>query len=104
MTIRVLIVDDHAVVRAGLRRILDAESDIETVGEAATAERAIFEAIENKPDVVLLDVMMPEHDRDRGLARAAAGRPGREGPHALDAGRPALRARGLRRRCKRLRA
>ena len=36
MTIRVLIVDDHPVVRAGLRRILDAESDIETVGEAAT--------------------------------------------------------------------
>ena len=59
MTIRVLIVDDHAVVRAGLRRVVDAEPDIETVGEAATAERAIFEAIENKPDVVLLDVMMP---------------------------------------------
>jgi two-component system, NarL family, response regulator NreC len=59
VTIRVLIVDDHAVVRSGLRRVLDAESDIETVGEAATAERAVFEAIENKPDVVLLDVMMP---------------------------------------------
>lgn len=59
MTIRVLIVDDHAVVRSGLRRVLDAESDIETVGEAATAERAVFEAIENKPDVVLLDVTMP---------------------------------------------
>jgi DNA-binding NarL/FixJ family response regulator len=59
VTIRVLIVDDHAVVRSGLRRVLDAEPDIETVGEAATAERAIFEAIETKPDVVLLDVMMP---------------------------------------------
>jgi DNA-binding NarL/FixJ family response regulator len=59
VTIRVLIVDDHAVVRAGLRRVLDAEPDLETVGEAATAERAVFEAIENKPDVVLLDVMMP---------------------------------------------
>ncbi len=59
MTIRVLIVDDHAIVRSGLRRVLDAEVDIETVGEAADAERAVFEAIECKPDVVLLDVMMP---------------------------------------------
>jgi DNA-binding NarL/FixJ family response regulator len=59
VTIRVLIVDDHAVVRTGLRRVLDAEPDIETVGEAADAERAVFEAIENRPDVVLMDVMMP---------------------------------------------
>ena len=59
MTIRVLIVDDHAVVRAGLRRVLDAEQDMETVAEAGDAERAVFEAIENQPDVVLLDVMMP---------------------------------------------
>jgi two-component system, NarL family, response regulator NreC len=59
VTIRVLIVDDHAIVRAGLRRVLDGEPDIETVAEAADAERAVFEAIENAPDVVLLDVMMP---------------------------------------------
>ena len=59
MTIRVLVVDDHAVVRRGLRRVLDAEPDIETVGEAANADRAIFEAMEHKPDVVLMDVTMP---------------------------------------------
>jgi DNA-binding NarL/FixJ family response regulator len=57
--IRVLIVDDHAVVRTGLRRILDAEKDMQTVGEAPSAERALYEALELKPDVVLLDVVMP---------------------------------------------
>jgi two-component system, NarL family, response regulator NreC len=46
-------------VRTGLRRVLDAEPDIETVAEAPDAERAVFEAIESKPDVILLDVMMP---------------------------------------------
>jgi two-component system response regulator NreC len=59
VTIRVLVVDDHAVVRAGLRRILDAEDDIETVGEAPDGERAVFEAMQLQPDVVLMDVVMP---------------------------------------------
>ena len=59
MSIRVLVVDDHAVVRTGLRRVLDAEADIETVGEAPNAERAVFEAMAHKPDVVLMDVVMP---------------------------------------------
>jgi two-component system, NarL family, response regulator NreC len=66
-SIRVLIVDDHAVVRTGLRRVLDAEDDIETVGEAADADRAVFEAIETKPDIVLLDVMMPGKSGIEGL-------------------------------------
>jgi two-component system response regulator NreC len=67
VTIRVLVVDDHAVVRAGLRRVLDAEDDIETVGEAPTAERAVFEALESRPDVVLLDVVMPGKSGIDGL-------------------------------------
>ena len=67
MSIRVLVVDDHAVVRAGLRRVLDAESDIETVGEAANADRAVFEAMEHKPDVVLMDVMMPGKSGIEGM-------------------------------------
>ena len=58
--IRVLIVDDHAVVRSGLRLLLDAEPDIEAVGEAENGSRALFEAIELKPDVVLMDLVMPE--------------------------------------------
>jgi two-component system response regulator NreC len=56
----VLIVDDHAVVRSGLRLLIDAEEDLETAGEAASAREAIFEARSLKPDVILLDVVMPE--------------------------------------------
>ena len=57
--IRVLIVDDHAVVRAGLRLLLDAEPDMEVVGEAGSIDQAIFEARALKPDVILMDVVMP---------------------------------------------
>ena len=59
MTIRVLIVDDHAVVRSGLRHVLEAESDIEVVGEASDMTEAVLEARAQKPDVVLMDVVMP---------------------------------------------
>jgi two-component system response regulator NreC len=56
---RVLIVDDHAVVRSGLRLLLDAQDDIEVVGEAGDVREAIFEARAQKPDVILMDVVMP---------------------------------------------
>ena len=59
MTIRVLLVDDHAILRSGLRRVLESEPDIEVVGEAENAERAVFEAIASTPDVVIMDVVMP---------------------------------------------
>jgi two-component system, NarL family, response regulator NreC len=57
---RVLIVDDHAVVRSGLRLVLDTDDGIEPVGEAGSARDAIFEARALKPDVILLDVVMPD--------------------------------------------
>jgi two-component system response regulator NreC len=60
MSTRVLIVDDHAVVRSGLKLVLEAEEDIEAVGEAGSARDAIFEARSKKPDVILLDVVMPD--------------------------------------------
>ena len=60
MSIRVLVVDDHAVVRAGLRLLLDAEEDLEVVGEAGSARDAIFGARTANPDVILLDVVMPD--------------------------------------------
>lgn len=50
--------DDHAVVRSGLRLLLDAEEDIETVGEAGDARNAVFEARAKKPDVILMDVVL----------------------------------------------
>jgi two-component system, NarL family, response regulator NreC len=57
---RVLIVDDHAIVRSGLKLVLEADEGIEPVGEAGNARDAIFEARSLKPDVILLDVVMPD--------------------------------------------
>jgi two-component system, NarL family, response regulator NreC len=57
--ISVLIVDDHAVLRAGLKLLLDREDDLETVGEAPDARNAIFLTRRHKPGVILLDVTMP---------------------------------------------
>ena len=59
MSVRVVVVDDHAVVRAGLRLLLDGEDDIETVGEAGDAREAVFEVRAQKPDIVLLDLALP---------------------------------------------
>jgi two-component system, NarL family, response regulator NreC len=67
VSIRVLIVDDHAILRAGLQRVLDAEPDVDVVGEAENAERAVFEAISNKPDVVVMDLVMPGKSGIEGM-------------------------------------
>jgi two-component system response regulator NreC len=58
--VRVLIVDDHAVVRTGIRLLLNRELDIEPVGEAGSGREAILEARSLKPDVILMDVVMPD--------------------------------------------
>jgi two-component system, NarL family, response regulator NreC len=58
LSVRVLIVDDHAVFRAGLKLLIDAEDGLEAVGEAGSARDAIFQARALEPDVVLLDIVM----------------------------------------------
>jgi len=62
MTIRVLIADDQDIVRAGLTMILDAQSDIDVVGEAANGREAVTLARELRPDVCLFDIRMPGMD------------------------------------------
>ena len=62
MSIRILIADDHGVLRAGLRALLSAESDLEVAGEAADGREALRLVSELDPDVVLLDVNMPGPD------------------------------------------
>lgn len=58
--IKVLLVDDHAVVRSGLRMLLESQSDIEIVGEAESGERALQLTKELKPGVILMDIAMPD--------------------------------------------
>jgi len=60
MTIRLLLVDDHAVVRSGLRMLLDNEPDVEIVGEAGTAREALDSVLDLKPDIVLMDIGLPD--------------------------------------------
>lgn len=62
MTIRVLIADDQDIVRAGLTMILDAQSDIDVVGEAANGREGVTLARELRPDVCLFDIRMPQMD------------------------------------------
>ena len=60
MTTRILLVDDHAVVRSGLRMLLENERDVEIIGEAASAREAIEAAMRLKPNVILMDIGLPD--------------------------------------------
>jgi DNA-binding NarL/FixJ family response regulator len=73
-TIKVLIADDHEVVRSGLKVLL-ANTDIEVMGEVATGEAAVKFALEKRPDVVLMDIRMPEGDGLTALGRIKLDKP-----------------------------
>jgi two-component system response regulator NreC len=60
--IRLLLVDDHDVVRSGIRALLEAQSDMEVVGEASSGEQAVAASMKLTPDVVLMDITMPRMD------------------------------------------
>lgn len=67
--IRILLADDHAILRKGVRMMIDSEPDLEVVGEAKTGREAIEEARNLKPDIVLMDVSMPELNGIEGTRR-----------------------------------
>ena len=62
MTIRVVLADDQQLIRAGFRSLLEAEPDLEVVGEAATGREAVALVTRERPDVVLMDIRMPDGD------------------------------------------
>ncbi|HET8842705.1 MAG TPA: response regulator transcription factor [Ktedonobacteraceae bacterium] len=68
MTIRVLIADDHSVVREGLRMFLGRDPELDVVGEAADGEEAILQARQLHPDVILMDLLMPVVDGVTAIA------------------------------------
>ena len=74
--IRVLVVDDHAIVRAGLTQLLGTAEDLELVGEAVDGEQAVAMAASLRPDVVLMDLSMPGVDGVQATGRILACDPG----------------------------
>jgi len=76
VTVRVVVADDHPVVRSGIVALLDLEPDLEVVGEAGDGEQAVALAEELRPDLVLMDLRMPGTDGTAATARIVAGLPG----------------------------
>jgi NarL family two-component system response regulator LiaR len=74
--IRLLVADDHAIIRKGIRAVLENVPDIDLVGEAANGRQAVAEAERLKPDVILMDLVMPEMDGIEAIRCIRARQPG----------------------------
>ena len=74
-SIRILIVDDHAIVREGLRGLIEVEPDMEFVGEAASGREGVEKALALRPDVILMDLLMPEFDGVTAIKEIKTGWP-----------------------------
>lgn len=99
-SIRVLVVDDHLIVRAGIRWLLAAEADIEVVGEAVDGAEAVAQTLQLQPDVIVMDLVMPQVDGIAAIERIIASQPAARilvltGFDADDKVFPALRAGAL---------
>ena len=70
---RVLICDDHTLIRAGLRRLVESFDDVQVVAEAASADEVVIRAREHQPEAILLDLSMPGRSGFEALARGASG-------------------------------
>ena len=75
-TIRILIVDDHAIVRKGIRALLSTERDIQVIGEAGDGAEAVIQAQTLRPDVILMDLVMPKTDGIEATKQITAQQPG----------------------------
>ena len=73
--VRILIADDHLIIRKGICAVVEIMSDIEVVGEAANGREAVIEAERLQPDVILMDLVMPEVDGIEAIRRIKANRP-----------------------------
>ena len=99
-TITIILADDHEIVRDGLRRIVEAEGDMEVIAEAGDADTARRRSSGLKPIVLVLDLNMPGEPSLATIPAIREGSPGHGGRRADHAGRPGLRPRGVPTRSK----